>query len=102
MDPPLMKAELNRAIPVKDLTEVVVGRNRFRQAKRRLVPREAASDISHSDDGPRASHFSFLWRGPAGTGFDDAPSSPHGTLTQQRLRNNRPALCVRAGVNYKF
>ena len=56
MDPPLMKTEQNRAIRVKDLTEVVVGWSRFRQAKQRLVPREAASDIGHSDDGPRASH----------------------------------------------
>jgi len=56
MGPPLMKAEQNRAIRVEDLTELVVGRSRFRQAKQCLVPREAASDISHSDDGPRASH----------------------------------------------
>ena len=51
-----MKAEHNRAIRVEDLTEVVVGRSRFRQAKQSLVLREAASDIGHSHDGPRASH----------------------------------------------
>jgi hypothetical protein len=51
-----MKAEQNRAIRVEDLTEVVVGRSRFREAKQRLVPREAASDIGRSDDGPRAFH----------------------------------------------
>ena len=31
MGPPLMKAEQNRAIRVEDLTELVVGRSRFRQ-----------------------------------------------------------------------
>jgi hypothetical protein len=51
-----MKTEQNRAIRVEDLAEVVVGRSRFRQAKQRLVPREAASDIGHSDDSPCAFH----------------------------------------------
>jgi hypothetical protein len=51
-----MKAEQNRAVRIEDLTEIVVLRSRFRQAKQRLVPCEAARDIGHSDDGPRASH----------------------------------------------
>src|SRR5262245_24229277 len=42
MGPPLMKAEQNRAIRVENLTEVVVGRGRFCQAKQSLVPRDAS------------------------------------------------------------
>src|SRR6516162_435669 len=83
MDPPLMKAEQNRAIRVEDLTEVVVGRSRFGQAKQRLVPCEAARDVGHCDDGPRASHWGLLWRSrgqPASmTLYTRLP--PHGTLT---------------------
>jgi hypothetical protein len=42
-----MKAEQNRAIRVEDLTEVAVGRSRFRQAKQRLVyAKPPAPDIS--------------------------------------------------------
>jgi len=47
-----MKAEQDRAIRIEDLTEVVVGGGRFRQAEQRLVPGEAASDIGDADDGP--------------------------------------------------
>jgi hypothetical protein len=45
MGAPLMKAEQNSAIRVEDLTKVVVGGSRLRQAKQRLVPREAASTL---------------------------------------------------------
>lgn len=96
MDPPLMKAEQNRAIRVADLTEVVVGRSRFRQAKQRLVPRQAAGHIGDSDDGPRTSHETAWGVAPAGTGFDDpihAPASP--TALSQAVAAQQSGAAVR-------
>jgi hypothetical protein len=53
---PLVKAEQDRSIRVEDLTEVVMGGSRLRQAKQRLVPLEAASRIGNGDDRPGAPH----------------------------------------------
>src|SRR4030095_16465666 len=58
MGTPLVKAEQDRSIRVEDLTEVVVGRSRLRQAKERLVPLAAAKHIANANDRPRASHGS--------------------------------------------
>ena len=82
MSPPLMKTEQNRAIRVEDLTEVVVFRSRFRQAKQRLVPRKAASDIGYSNNGPCASYGDLLRRGPCRNCLD-------AIVAQRCPRNNQ-------------
>lgn len=51
---PLVEAEQDRSIRVKDLPEVVMGGSRLRQAEQRLIPSEAASHIANRNDGPRA------------------------------------------------
>src|SRR5271169_2487322 len=56
MGAPLVKAEQHGSIGVEDLTEVVMGRSRLRQAKQRLVPLEAPRHVAHPDDRPRAFH----------------------------------------------
>jgi hypothetical protein len=53
---PRVKAEQDRSIRVADLTEVVMGGSRLRQAKERLVPFEATRHIAYADDRPRAFH----------------------------------------------
>ena len=41
--------------PCRRSDRSIRGQERLRQAQQRLIPREAASDIGHSDDGPRSS-----------------------------------------------
>jgi hypothetical protein len=53
---PPMETKQDRAIRVKDLPEVVMGRRRFRLTEKRLIPVEAAGHISDSNDRPRALH----------------------------------------------
>ena len=56
LDTPLMKTQQNSSIRVEDLTEMVMGRRRFRLAEQRLVPPEAGGDIANPDDRPCALH----------------------------------------------
>src|SRR6266404_2837539 len=56
MGTPLVQAEQDRSIRIEDLTEVIMGGSRLRQAKQRLVPLEAARHIANANDRPRAPH----------------------------------------------
>ncbi len=56
MSTPFVKAEQDGSIRVEDLTEVVMGGSRLRQAKQRLVPLEADRHVANSDDRPRSPH----------------------------------------------
>src|SRR5262249_43079349 len=53
---PLVEAEQDGSIRIQDLTKVVVARLRLRLAKDRLVPLEAARNVTHANDCPRAFH----------------------------------------------
>jgi hypothetical protein len=53
---PLVEAEQDGSIRIQDLTEVVMARRRLGLAKERLVPFEAARDVSYADDRPCAFH----------------------------------------------
>ena len=58
MRAPLVKAEQDGSIRIQDLTEVVMGGSRRRQAEERLVPFEATGNVADADDCPRAFHRS--------------------------------------------
>ncbi len=58
MRAPLMKAKQDRAIRVAKLAEVVMVGARL--AEEGLVPFEATSDVSDSDDRPRAFHAPMI------------------------------------------
>jgi len=49
---PLVKAEQHGSIRIQDLTKVVMARRRLGLAKERLVPFEAARNVSYADDRP--------------------------------------------------
>jgi hypothetical protein len=53
---PLVETEQHRSIGVTDLTPVVMSRSGFGPPKERLVPLEAACNVSDADDGPRSLH----------------------------------------------
>ena len=56
MRAPLVKAEQHGSIRIQDLTKVVMARRRLGLAKERLVPFEAARNVSYADDRPCAFH----------------------------------------------
>jgi len=56
MGTPRVKAEQDRPIRIEDLTKIVMGGSRLREAKQRLIPPEAASHVANADDCPSASH----------------------------------------------
>ena len=53
---PLVQAEQDRSIGVQDGPEVIMRGFRFRLTEQRLIPLAAASNVSHTDDCPRAFH----------------------------------------------
>src|SRR5262245_8262716 len=53
---PLVKAEQDGSIRIQNLTKVLMGRRRFSLAEERLVPLEAAGNITYADDRPCACH----------------------------------------------
>jgi len=59
MHTPRVKAEQDRSIRIEDLTPVVMGRSRLRQAKKRLVPLKAAGNVAYANDRPCAFHRIF-------------------------------------------
>lgn len=56
MRAPLVEAEQHGSIRVQDLTKVVMARSRLGLAEERLVPFEAARNITYADDRPCALH----------------------------------------------
>ena len=56
MRAPLVEAKQNGSIGIQDLTKVVMARRRLGLAKERLVPFEAAGNVAHTNDRPRAFH----------------------------------------------
>src|SRR3954447_10892827 len=53
---PLVEAEQNGSIRIQDLTKVVMVRRRLGLAEERLVPFEAARNVTYADDRPCAFH----------------------------------------------
>jgi hypothetical protein len=53
---PLVETQQDGSIRIANLTPVVMTRSRFGLPKKRLVPFEAARDVSDADDRPRALH----------------------------------------------
>src|SRR5260370_12762537 len=53
---PLVEAEQDGSIRIQDLTKVVMHRRRLGLAEERLVPFEAAGNVSDPDDRPCAFH----------------------------------------------
>jgi hypothetical protein len=53
---PLVEAEQHGSIGIQDLTKVVMTRRRLRLAEERLVPFEAARNVTYADDRPCAFH----------------------------------------------
>src|SRR5262245_41831293 len=53
---PRVQAEQDRAIPIENLPEVLVGRRRGSQPEERLIPRDAAGHVRDAEDGPQALH----------------------------------------------
>jgi len=53
---PLVEAEQDGSICIKDLTKVVMTRRRLGLAEERLVPFEAARNVAYADDRPCAFH----------------------------------------------
>ena len=56
MRAPLVEAEQDGSIRIQDLTKVVMVRRRFALAEERLVPFQAAGNVSYADDRPCAFH----------------------------------------------
>ena len=56
MRAPLVEAEQHGSIRIQDLTKVVMARRRLGLAEERLVPFEAARNVTYADDRPRAFH----------------------------------------------
>src|ERR1700710_2588554 len=57
---PLVEAQQDCSVRVENLPEVVVRRQRFRLAEQRLIPLEAKSHISHTNNCPSAFHRLLL------------------------------------------
>ncbi len=53
---PLVEAKQDGSIGIQDLTKVVMSRSRLGLAEERLVPFEAAGNVSYADDRPCAFH----------------------------------------------
>jgi len=53
---PLVEAEQHGPIRIQDLTKVVMARRRLGLAEERLVPFEAARNVTYADDRPCAFH----------------------------------------------
>jgi len=53
---PTVEAEQDGSIRILDLTKVVMARRRLWLAKERLVPFEAARDVTYANDRPCAFH----------------------------------------------
>ena len=58
MRTPLVEAEQDGSIRIHDLAKVLMARRCLALTKERLVPFEAAGDISYADDCPDAFHNS--------------------------------------------
>lgn len=96
----LVETEQDRSIRVDDLSEVVVGRSRVRQAKERLVPPKAPGHVSYANDGPRALHWLIPGLIPEGhrayrpeprdTPWGIAPSQYRGSLSNKGRTSFRP------------
>ena len=52
MRAPLVEAEQHGSIRIQDLTKVVMARRRLGLAEERLVPFEAARNVTYADDRP--------------------------------------------------
>ena len=52
----MVEAEQDGSIRIQDLTKVVMLRSRLGLAEERLVPFEAAENVTHADDRPSAVH----------------------------------------------
>jgi hypothetical protein len=57
---PLMETQQDGSIRIIDLTKVVMDRSRFGLPKERLVPFEAAWNVSDADDRPCALHCALI------------------------------------------
>ena len=57
---PLMETKQDCPVRVNDLAKIIMSRRRLRLSKQRLIPLEAASNISNADDCPRTLHRSLL------------------------------------------
>jgi hypothetical protein len=91
---PLVQTEQDRSVGIDDLTEIVVGRSRSRQAEQRLVPRKAERDVSDADDRPQARAPRVLRQSINAKGRQKATEKePHGlcydTLTRIYSRKRR-------------
>jgi hypothetical protein len=53
---PLVQAEQDGSIRIEDLSKVVVAGTGFWQAEEKLVPFEAARNVTYADDCPSAFH----------------------------------------------
>ena len=53
---PPVEAKQDGSIRIQDLTKVVMARRRLGLAEERLVPFEAAGNVTYTNDGPRAFH----------------------------------------------
>ena len=53
---PLVKAEQDSSIRIKDLTPVLMARIRFGLAEQRLVPLKTFWNVTYADDSPRPFH----------------------------------------------
>ena len=56
---PFVEAQQDRSIRIQNLPEVVMAWRRLGLAKERLVPSEAARNVTHADDRPDAFHRMF-------------------------------------------
>ncbi len=77
MRAPLVEAEQHGSIRIEDLTKVVMTRRLLWQAKERLVPFEAARNVTYADDGPCSFHsisaVAILRRSLSNTRFKTLP-----------------------------
>src|SRR4051812_24715366 len=80
---PLVEAEQDGSIRIQDLAEVVMTRRRLRLAEERLVPADAARNVAHTDDRPRAFH------GPHRQTRPPSPSEPGHRSSTPPIRFSR-------------
>jgi hypothetical protein len=106
--PPLVQTEQDRSVGIDDLTEIVVGRSRSRQAEQRLVPRKAERDVSDADDRPQGrARLAFCVNPSMLKGRQKATEKePHGLCydTLTRLYSRKRRFCpapeiAKAGIS---